>query len=261
MTYGPLIGHIGDAPFHDFPEPEALLGAEVESQLRNLGFGYRAKYIAKTAQIVAGKPHGWLNALRSPDSPAFPSATNKELAKGGSSKTYKEAHKELLELSGVGPKVADCVCLMGLGWSEAVPIDTHVWQIAQRDYKFGKGKAKTFSLSLYDTVGDFFRDIWGKEAGWAHSVLFTADLRAFSDRTAQKAETAIIKVKKEESVDDSGETLAVIPKKRRRVSAMDISSHDIKDVSVITTDVHGDGDTKLSVRRSTRIRTTKLEGP
>jgi N-glycosylase/DNA lyase len=30
--------------------------------------------------------------------------------------------------------------------------------------------------------------LWGKEAGWAHSVLFTADLKTFSDRVATKSE-------------------------------------------------------------------------
>ena len=40
-------------------------------------------------------------------------------------KGYRTAHEELLALQGVGPKVADCVCLMGLGWGEAVPVDTH----------------------------------------------------------------------------------------------------------------------------------------
>lgn len=31
-------------------------------------------------------------------------------------------------------------------------------------------------------MGSHFRKLWGKEAGWAHSVLFTADLRSFADR-------------------------------------------------------------------------------
>lgn len=59
---------------------------------------------------------------------------------------------------------------MGLGWSESVPVDTHVWQIAQRDYKFGKGKHKSLTKVTYDAIGDHFRGLWGKEAGWAHSV-------------------------------------------------------------------------------------------
>lgn len=45
-----------------------------------------------------------------------------------------------------------------------------VWQIAIRDYKFGKGKLKSFTPATYWAVGDYFRELWGKEAGWAHSV-------------------------------------------------------------------------------------------
>jgi len=71
-----------------------------------LGFGYRAKYIATTARLIANeKSPDWLSNLRKVP--------------------YKEAHEELLSLSGVGPKVADCVCLMSMDKSEAVPVDTH----------------------------------------------------------------------------------------------------------------------------------------
>lgn len=31
----------------------------------------------------------------------------------------------------VGPKVADCICLMSLDKTGAIPVDTHVWSIAQ----------------------------------------------------------------------------------------------------------------------------------
>lgn len=63
-----------------------------------------------------------------------------------------------------------------------------VWQIAQRDYRFGRGSHKSLTKATYDAVGNLFRKLWGKEAGWAHSVLFTADLRSFSDRLAPKVE-------------------------------------------------------------------------
>ncbi|KAF7542366.1 hypothetical protein G7Z17_g11637 [Cylindrodendrum hubeiense] len=192
--YGPLIGHIGDEPFHDFPTPDALTGKQVESHLRELGFGYRAKYIAETARMVAEeKPGDWLETLRNPENPGF----NTHRVPEDQHATYKEAHEQLLTLKGVGPKVADCVCLMGLGWSESVPVDTHVWQIAQRDYKFGKTKTKTFNKAMYVAVGDHFRALWGKYAGWAHSVLFTADLREFSDRVTKKEETDVVNIKEE----------------------------------------------------------------
>jgi N-glycosylase/DNA lyase len=89
---------------------------------------------------------------------------------------------------------------MGLGWGEAVPVDTHVWQIAQRDYKFGKGKHKSLTKATYDAVGNYFRQLWGKEAGWAHSVLFAADLKTFSERLTTKLEVDIdeVKIKQED---------------------------------------------------------------
>lgn len=223
MNYGPLIGYIDKKPYHDFPTPQALVGRDVEARLRELGFGYRAKYIYQTALIVVNdREEGWLNSLRNPECPSFGQspAHAGEMSEGGR-EGYRKAHECLLELQGVGPKVADCACLMGLGWGEAVPVDTHgkqrisissfhesvllfmryfyiVWQIAQRDYKFGKGKHKSLTKATYDAVGNHFRSLWGKEAGWAHSVLFTADLKTFSERLTSKVEVDVKNIEKQE---------------------------------------------------------------
>jgi len=189
-NYGPLLGTMDDLPYHDFPTPADLATSGVEQKLRELGFGYRAKYIYKTACMIAEKEEGWLDGLRNPESPILgvkPESGGDFVPEGREG--YRSAHEELLALQGVGPKVADCVCLMGLGWGEAVPVDTHVWQIAQRDYKFGRGKHSSLTKATYDAVGNKFRSLWGKEAGWAHSVLFTADLKAFSERLVAKTET------------------------------------------------------------------------
>ena len=198
-NYGPLIGHSESRPYHDMPSPSALTKPGVEAHLRQLGFGYRAKYLHQTALLIT-QDHApdWLDSLRNPESPVLGGKVSSagEMAPQGGREGYRRAHEELLALQGVGPKVADCVCLMGLGWGEAVPVDTHVWQIAQREYRFGKGKHSSLTKATYDAVGDKFRSMWGKEAGWAHSVLFTADLRAFSERLAAKIE--VIEVKKEE---------------------------------------------------------------
>ncbi|PSR82283.1 DNA glycosylase [Coniella lustricola] len=223
LHYGPYIGTIGDQAFHDFPSPDSLTADGVEAHLRQLGFGYRARYIAETARNIAQvRPAGWLQSLRNPDSVAWGSTVKPKQVED-ERPTYKCAHESLLELCGVGPKVADCVCLMGLGWGEAVPVDTHVWQIALRDYKFGsKSKNKTLSKAMYDAVGDHFRNLWGLQAGWAHSVLFTADLKAFADQlaaqTKEKADTKPIKSEVMEEAVLTAPPLAptTIPSKRKR---------------------------------------------
>lgn len=249
LHYGPLIGHIDDVPYHDFPTPEALADPKVEAHLRELGFGYRAKYIQKTAAMVAGKENGleWLDNLCNPESPAFGKDLGDagELVEGGR-EGYRKAHEELLAMQGVGPKVSDCVCLFGLGWSESVPVDTHVWQIAQRDYKFGKGKHSSLTAATYTAIANHFRKLWGKEAGWAHSVLFTADLKAFSERLVEKKEVKVeeVVVKQEADVIEAQEVIRVktTTKKKIKRAAEDDERQVIKSEEKV-------------VRKSKRLRT------
>ncbi|KAK3951012.1 DNA glycosylase [Pseudoneurospora amorphoporcata] len=239
--YGPYVATVEGEAFHDFPGPEALAGEGVEAHLRELGFGYRAKYIAETAGCVA-QVYGekWLLRLRDPGVPALGATTEeagasvkkeegaeeKKKPVDGDSKvdldedppTYKKAHAALLALPGVGPKVSDCVCLMGLGWGESVPIDTHVWQIAQRDYNFGgKGGAKTKTLNktMYEAVGDHFREIWGPQAGWAQSVLFTANLKSFSEQAAVVKKEGVVKVE-EETQEETVTTAEAVTKPEKK---------------------------------------------
>ena len=92
IHYGTNLGSLNDDNhiYYDFPHPARLADSSVEQNLRQLGFGYRAKYIQTTAHMIANvKPRAWLSSLRE--------------------KSYPETKESLLELSGVGPKVADCV--------------------------------------------------------------------------------------------------------------------------------------------------------
>ncbi|QRV86709.1 N-glycosylase/DNA lyase [Ceratobasidium sp. AG-Ba] len=155
-----------DAAWHAFPPPSVLVNPDVEAKLRDLGFGYRAKYIQKTAAMLCEKheePLGSLLALRK-----LPTS---------------EAREKLLELHGVGPKVADCILLMSLDKAEVVPVDTHVQQIATKMYGFKSraGQSKSMNPKLYSEIATKFTDTWGPYAGWAHSVLFTADLKSFAN--------------------------------------------------------------------------------
>ncbi|KAK3363086.1 DNA glycosylase [Lasiosphaeria hispida] len=257
IHYGPYVGTVDGEAFHDFPQPEALAGSQVETHLRELGFGYRAKYIAETARIVsAERPAGWLLKLRNPRCPALgvaPEQVKKEESKDDiEPPSYRAAHEALLQLAGVGPKVADCVCLMGLGFGEAVPIDTHVWQIAQRDYNLGKGvKSKTFSKALYDTVGDHFRKIWGQQAGWAQSVLFTANLKSFAEQASglktdrSDTDAAVVKVEETQLILTASAPGARTGK-RKTVATKVAAKHELEDDSDQTTE------TKISTRRTSK---------
>jgi N-glycosylase/DNA lyase len=60
-----------------------------------------------------------------------------------------------MEIKGVGPKVADCVLLFGLGFKEAFPIDVWIKRVISKYY----GE-------------DFTPEYFGKYAGIAQQFLF-----------------------------------------------------------------------------------------
>ncbi|XP_077986554.1 N-glycosylase/DNA lyase-like [Glandiceps talaboti] len=165
--YGRKICELDGHQYYSFPSIQKLAGKSVEQELRNLSFGYRAKFINQTAKCILEKQdENWLESLRNV--------------------SYEEAHTELLKLPGVGAKVADCVCLMSLDKHSAIPVDTHVWQIARRDYLPKLTQTKSLTDKVYREIGDFFCNLYGDYAGWAHSVLFSADLRKFENLKTTK---------------------------------------------------------------------------
>ncbi|PSK78238.1 hypothetical protein CJJ07_001904 [Candidozyma auris] len=169
QEFGTYINDYDDHAYFTFPEPAALAGPDVEQKLRDLGFGYRAKYINQTAKLFMN--------------PEIPEITMETLH-AQRQKSYEDAHEYLLQLSGVGPKVADCICLMALDKHDVVPVDTHVLQIATRDYKY-KGP-KTMNKVSYHQVRLHLQKLFGKYAGWAQSVMFAADLSDLNNGINQK---------------------------------------------------------------------------
>ncbi|BDA51122.1 N-glycosylase/DNA lyase at N-terminal half [Coccomyxa sp. Obi] len=165
-TYGTPLPIVADAnadaypedlAFYAFPTLENLEKATDEA-LRAEGFGYRAKFIVGSVKQLLEKEGGgaaWLQGLRQVP--------------------YQEASEALCTLPGVGPKVAACVCLFALDKHAAIPVDTHVWQLATRFYT-PHLKGKTLTKPLMSAVEAALQDRFGSHAGWAHNTLFISEL-------------------------------------------------------------------------------------
>lgn len=158
--YGQKLTELDNVAYHRFPSAEVLTQV-CEEELFALGFGYRARLVVRAAHALANLGKQWLYHLREVP--------------------YEEAHQALVQLPGVGHKIADCVCLFSLDKPQAIPVDTHVWQIAQRDY-LPDLRGRSLTERVYWQVADFFRQRFGEYAGWAHNVLFAAELPAFRRR-------------------------------------------------------------------------------
>lgn len=97
---------------YGFPSPETLSKLTDTELQKEIRCGYRAKYLIETAKMILD---GFsLEELR--EAP------------------YEIARKRLMELSGVGGKVADCVALFGLGHASAFPVDVWVKRLMANWY-------------------------------------------------------------------------------------------------------------------------------
>ena len=70
-----------------------------------------------------------------------------------------------MELPGIGPKVADCFLLYGLGQTEAAPVDIWIHRIVRKLY-FHNAKVST------EKVAKFLRDRYGPWAGYVQLYLY-----------------------------------------------------------------------------------------
>jgi N-glycosylase/DNA lyase len=152
--FGSPIAIVDGVVYSDFPSPEQVLAAPVETLFGPCNLAYRARSIQAVARELLRRSPAWaVDEL-----PSLP---------------YHAARDELDALPGFGPKVADCVCLFGLGFDEAVPVDVHVWAIAHE--LFGESiQTRTLTPKTYDAIGDRFRAVFGPWAGWAQQYLFCA---------------------------------------------------------------------------------------
>ncbi len=117
--------------------PEKLVHADVSA----LKMGYREAFLKQTARLVAENGFSFERLRR---------------------RGLDEARDALMELPGVGPKVADCILLYGLGRTEAFPQD--VW--------VKKAVATWYGVTKENNVKEFAAEKWGNNAGYAQQLLF-----------------------------------------------------------------------------------------
>ncbi|MGM0718706.1 MAG: DNA-3-methyladenine glycosylase family protein [Halobacteriota archaeon] len=130
--------------YYAFPSPSQL-AARTEDELREQSLGYRSPYVQRTAEMVAEDEVDPRDAL--------------ELA-------YEDAREHLSQFVGVGNKVADCVLLFSLGFTQPVPLDTWI-QTAIADYypDCDQGGYVSTSRAIRQRFG-------GQYAGYAQTYVF-----------------------------------------------------------------------------------------
>ncbi len=134
----------GTLIIHSFPEPDKI-AALSEKDLRACGMGFRAPYMLQAAQAIAD---GRLNLASLRDLPTA------------------EARIRLMQLHGVGGKIADCALLFSLGKTEAFPVDTWILKVLRKIYFRNKRRVKPAQLRSFATSH------FGPHGGLAQQFLF-----------------------------------------------------------------------------------------
>lgn len=115
--------------YFSFPRVQAL-AERGEAFYLSIGCGYRARYLAQTARLLAEEGTERLAALPAP-----------------------QLREALLRLPGVGPKVADCILLFAFHRTEAFPVDTWVEKAYRSLGGTLRGREK-IAASLAEKFGD-----------------------------------------------------------------------------------------------------------
>jgi N-glycosylase/DNA lyase len=138
--------------FFTFPSAADINRATVD-ELRACGLGYRTKAIKAVADTITS---GRLD---------FDS-----LKKA----SYYESRKELLQVYGIGNKIADCVLLFSLEKLDAFPIDVWIARALANHYSWlHKSKfSDKIAPHQYEQLSEVARKYFGKYAGYAQQYLY-----------------------------------------------------------------------------------------
>lgn len=126
--------------YYAFPTLNALDGASVDFY-KQIGLGYRAEYMKN---LSAQLKDGLLCEIADKDA-CF-------------------VKKRLMQIKGIGEKVADCACLFGLYKTESFPVDVWIEKIYKEDF-YG-------TLSDRKKITAFFTQKFGVYSGYFQQYLF-----------------------------------------------------------------------------------------
>lgn len=116
---------------------------DCNNNLKSCGVGYRAPYMRTASELFTDETD--LSEI--------------------SSMGYDEAFETILNVPGVGPKVADCILLYGFNFKEAFPSDVWIKRIVSYLYFDGK------DISVAK-VRDFGMEEFGEYAGYVQLYMF-----------------------------------------------------------------------------------------
>lgn len=133
---------LGDRVFYAYPTPEALAVAGEEA-LRSCSLGYRAKSLHRAALAVE--------------------AGEIDLAAIEAEPSLSDARAGLMQLHGVGEKIANCALLFSAGQWQAFPIDVWIERILRDHYR---KRLKGVRLQAWAEKH------FGENAGYAQQYLF-----------------------------------------------------------------------------------------
>lgn len=136
--------------FYTFPAPGTLCN---KNKIRKCGTGFRTNYIMHANKHATKK---WLESLKK--------------------MPYDKAKQEIMQIQGVGEKVADCVLLYSLGKNEAFPVDVWIKRIMEKEY-FGGKKTSEKEIRKFASAN------FGSHAGWLQQFLY---VQARAEKKAKK---------------------------------------------------------------------------
>ncbi len=141
LKFGKQINVNGDK-FYLFPKTEILADAKLESLLE-CKLGFRAKFLKGAANYIL----------------------DTELNKKIYDMNENNARTSLIEISGVGDKIADCILVFSLGFDNVTPLDIWGKRFLTRFYKLNP-KMKYKDMRTW--IDNYFEGY----AGWAGQFLY-----------------------------------------------------------------------------------------